>query len=934
MKGQNPPFSFAISYEPRLRHLIDHHLKYISSSPRLADLLVTEARQFKQWDRLALLLIHLQSADSSLEEVVKVLETVATEREATPCFEMRITRPGQRLSKEQKVRVAQAYATFVEQTGNSGVMREPLDQTWILGQLRQEKSWKQFTRFCASQGIAREEYARWIAPMALAGEQPLRDFEVVVERLDAKSLEPAVWKPLLTETLLRNPANVSLFDKLLSLTSGTEKECLQPCRALGVEERKRHLETYKETGSIAELMPRVPTLEEQIDEALMQNDHRKTLARLKKAPPPAWERWDRLILSNPPQELLEEIWTAWLEKHPIEEFKLADGPYWLHAIQHLLAKLESNVFIDFFLKKGLTYAEKLEGESSSLLARLCLNNAIDFVSSSETQNRVEILRQVRDFDSSPVLIQRFGNPLKQLQFKFQAVFNLIMAQQREEALSEVGLRFCIEQMEQAKSGDPPNIQTLLKLYCQHVFVPKTAQAQEIFLEWIDLCASRKFFTQLSWSEKNLLLTTLCCFNYPSPKGNECDHRRVANLWEQLLFTYRDYDPEVRKRHVELFYLNIKNYLNFSMRIYPGDKFEFLDRFRAMYTKNFEPFIPDESWKVVMRKRVELFLCYLIFSIRPLQAKPVTQALTDLIDTIPFLKPGVMDSSEIAVGAFRNALPDILNLADPPLVLNFLNHLMTFAWVQSTSPGNPFSWDSILSALCSSVAHCEHRRPVIAALAADVFMNCTHPNRVKERFGKVDPHLINRCIIPMGKLFIAMPNSDCLSALQWHTLINGLSNESMEKMTSSLLTDKDGGNPNRSYLNILAVARIIRHTTVANPNFLKTVEHLCSEGMKRCYLLLLKIAEPIHKLDLIAHWIRALSCHKLKSEIKTDLTTKLTTIACELINDAPSYKIYSRFLIDALGKDPEVAKAMHAVLATIEKPELTELKKFIANKAEH
>ncbi len=938
MKGQNPPFSFAISYEPKVRELIDHHLRDLSSSPRLADLLVKEALGWKRWDRLALLLIHLQKGDSSLEEVVKVLETVATVTEATPCFEMRITRPGQRLSREQKFRVAKAYATFAQLTGNSAVMREPLDQTWILGQLRKEDSWQQFTRFCVSQGIAREEHARWVAPMALASAEPCRDFEVIVESLDAKSLDQAMWKPILTEILLRNPANLSLFDKLLSLTSGTEKECLQQCRALGVEERKRHLETYKNTGSIAELIPRVPTLEEQIDEALTQNDHCKALALLKKAPPPSWELWDRLIRSAPPKELLEEIWKTWLQNHPIEQFKLADEPYWLNAIQHLLAKLEHNAFVDFFLKEALTYAERLEGESSSVFTPLCLNNAIHFISNQAPPNRTAILHQIRAFDLSPALIQKFGNPTKQLQFEFQAVFNLSLAQQREEALSAVGLRWCLEQMEQAKSGDLTNIPKLLKFYSQYGFVPKTPQAQEIFLEWIDLCASQEFFTQLSWLEKNLLLTTLCSFNSPSQKGSECDHRRIENLWEQLLFTYRNHEAEVRKRYAELFFLSIKNYLNFSMRNYPEDKFEFLEKFRQMYKEDFEPYLPEESLKVVMRKRVELFLCSLIFSIRPLQAQPVTQALTDLMGTIPFLKTGVMVDSEPAVGAFRNAIPDILNLPDPkisPLVLHFLNNLMTFAWVQEASPGFAFGWDSILSALCSCMAFCENRRPEITPLVAEVFMNCTHPNRVKERFGKVDPHLINRCIIPMGKLFIAMPNSDCLSALQWHNLINGLSNESMEKMTSSLLAEKEQGNPNRSYLNILAVARIIRHTTVANPNFIKTVERLCNEGLKRCYLLLLKIKEPTFKLELIAFWILALSSHKgLNQKLtacKTDLTTKLTTLVCELINDKESFKVYSRFIIDALGNDPEVAKAMHAVLATIEKPELTELKKFVANK---
>ncbi|MBS0629816.1 MAG: hypothetical protein JSS30_06290 [Verrucomicrobia bacterium] len=912
LKKQNPPFSFALSYEPKLRELIKGHRRYLGSAPELASFLMKESQDSKNWTELSLLLTALEKDDALLEKVVGTLEAVCSLPNAACCMTTTLTRPGQRLSKEQKGRLAKAYATFAAIGGDATVLQAPLDSSWVLGQLKQEETWREFTRFCVLARSTQEDHLQWIAHRALASEDeaPFRDLEVLLERVPSK--------PLLIQALVRNPSNVKLLNKLIGLVSGQEKECLEKCKALGAQERKRHLETYQTTGSIAELLPRVPTLEEQIEEAIEKKEHGRALILLKKAPPPAWALWDRFILSSPPKAILEESWNGWLAKHPIGEFKPEVETYWLNAIKHLLAKLDGTdaSFYPFFMNHAIDYAEKLGREASAQLVGTCLETAIPLVWNCKTQHVTEVLRQIRAIDTNPLLIEKMGVPSSLLHFDFLTLLNLLLAKQPENELSEVGIGWCLDQMAQAQFGDMTNLPRLLKFYSQHAFVPRKPEVQDIFLDCIDLCQPKELYQQLGWMEKSHLMTTLCSYQSPSAKGSDADNKRISQLWEQLLFSFKTQKKEHLLNYCELFFLNTKLLLKRNLEN------GYLDHIWNLVLQDCIYHLPKNQQSAAML-RMKMYICSVILAQTPLQPPLVVRALTDLCTVAPFLNA----DSAAHIADFRNRLPLILSLDHPNipgLVEKAVNSLLGLSWVQRATPGECHSWSSLITGLSFSLSECEAQRPQIAKVLCNVFLHCVHPTA-----NTFSPVLVNLSLGLMTDFLISMPYQECLKEAEWNNLIMTLRENEVEKMCTRLLTIDPTKGSGQIYLNLLGLGRLLRHTTVLRG---KKALDFCAKGLKQCLELLPKIQDPFQAIELPLCWLKALCFQKIATD-NTPLVSQLTRSCCQLITDLESYKFFSKYIIEALSLAPEQTITIRDVLASFDNPILNSLKEFVLKRAE-
>lgn len=298
-----------------------------------------------------------------------------------------------------------------------------------------------------------------------------------------------------------------------------------------------------------------------------------------------------------------------------------------------------------------------------------------------------------------------------------------------------------------------------------------------------------------------------------------------------------------------------------------------------------------------------------------------------------------------VKIFKSALPDLLQVPDSDIHLQILlDNLLTIPCIVEADKKEPYSWFSVLTNVCAGFQKAEGERiRAVAKIGCQLFMNCTHPDKVKILTGKHDKKLISSSCDLLASLFLSMPEPECLEESRWNTLIQGLSNPSMERMALQLFRELDTLPATAAYLSHRALAILIRHTKPSNAQSLEHLEEYCKTATGDHFHFISVRCEPMSQLRLHSQWVSTLAsltqkCKEFEREPplvlrarKIALATNLTTTACALIKDDDTYKLYFPYLLRALGNDFEVMGAIHDNLVTGEVEGLKQFKSHIAQK---
>lgn len=853
-----------------------------------------------------------------LEDVVVLFEKLAPI--APSCMEMKIPGLVKRLNADQKQRFALSYATALER--NPRVISALPSEDWLLGQLRTAETWQSFAGvFFRCKPGTRVQDASWLGTQLLTvKESPhFAPFEAVVERLPNRDLDPAEWKPIIAGLLARNPGNPILFKKLFDLTGGAEKVAVRECQELQargrVEEARAQLGVYRETGSFPKPI-KAPKADPQtaIREALDKKDMSLALTLLTKSPSPEWELWDQWIKSlpeKPDTSLLERGWTAWLENHPIAKCRLEDELYFEEAFFNLFNKLPTGnpVALRFITHHTIEYALRFHKQLSFILIGLCLEMGIISCWNNKPEQNTAMVRALARIIQNEKLIEKVSDPILLLKEHYQVFLHLLFIGQKE--FYDLGNTWFLVSTVISDMSQP-----LLKGYSKKPYIPFSCEDQVAILNWLEKSWPANS-AALDWLEHCRLFGALCEFHVDKmDRGVQVRYFLLMGLiWDHLLSTFPR--KNILPLYAELFIRVTKTFLLQAMKHIEGKKakYKLLIQTHKGIFDIFPSYAPTENFLQFQVDHIAHSFALLPLDF-PDEDGLLTTKLTDLSLCIHHLQ----DHPELlkkVVTALHDALPRILNVSDPSLLQIVFDSLMS----------TRTSWTPLLVQLCASLQEVSpKRRAAVAKLCCQVFMNCTHPNS--------DRKLTTSSLEILRSSFLTMPEPECLELERWNALIQGLSNDSMKQMALKLFQETD------SFLCHSAIARLIRHTKPANREFLTTLEEFCFRGVGESFHTLNARSQPLMQLRLHSEWISTLSaltqkCKELEREIsfghtacKISMATNLTTTACSLIKDDATYKLYSRYLIEAMGDDLEVAKTIHTALDPGEVESLKKFKKYL------
>lgn len=949
------PAEFMDHLDKNLSYLTDHRIFH-----DLAAVLVKGPMDELLWSKCRTVVERLVTDDAFLEDVVVLFETLASTNSS--CMEVVIPRIGKRLNADQKQRLAQAYASALE--NNPRILTALPSETWLLGQLRRDECVQEFTRVLChlnteKVALSAVAEAEWIAPRLLTlDESPLfATFEALVCRLPKRDLDATVWKPHLAGLLARNPTNGALFNKLFELASGSEKVALQRCRKLSLEEMRAQLTTFRATGVFQDPQPvsnPEVEIEASIREALAkppvtEQDFREILSLFKKTTSLQWELWGQFIRALPNQcsnSLVESAWGIWEKKHPKTAFKPEEGIYWEEAFLGLLGKLANNsdVFVNFLTKQAVEYAVRLEKQSSEVLLRLCLEKGILSCWNNKSDKCGAIVQTLSTLISNKKLKERHESVAGLLKDHYQVYLHLLFVQQNNDKLYDIGNTWFLENI-----GKSPLGGHLLKGYSMRPYVPRLLADQIVLLNWIEKswpvnCA------EITWLETTRVFSSLC--NFEVEKLNQEQRARyfiLLNLiWGRLLAGLPGLIANDPNKLAELFLGITKVFLIRAIN-YIDDKktkYKILSQAHFAFYSTISPYLP-----LLEVLKFQLDYCSYLFSLIPFdfpdEEDLLKTALEELNLCILQLQGNDENLLKVGVNIFREALPSILQIPDHeilPHIRILMDNLLAVPCIVEAKPEEKFSWVSLLTNMCAGFQRADDKwAPAVANLACQIFMNCTHPDKVKVLTGKHDKKLISSSCKVLASLFLTMPKPECLELSKWVNLIQGFSNPTMERIALHLFQEVETLPPIAAYVRLMALAMLIRYTKPSNAKGLQHLEEFCNTATGEYFLSIGAKNEPLLRLRLHSQWVSTLvsltqKCREFERTPllaliirKIAMACNMTTIACALIKDDATYKLYSPYLFRALGDDLEVIKAVHNNLIPDEVEALKQFKMLLAGK---
>jgi len=900
----------------------------------LAELLVRENADSALWSKFQSLLRTVVGDARFIEDVIVALETVAGIPAAASCFEVSIPQLGKR-KPDQKQRIVLAFATAIQLQTDPEMgarMIGALPEGWLSGQLRKEETWEAFANvlLCST---GRKDFAQsaipdalWVAPHLLSkADSPLfARFEALVLRFSIRQLGDE-WKPHLARMLVRNGRNSLLLTKLMELAAKTEKRVLQECQTLqqqGQIERVRGcMSSFIETGTFKIPKPSAPSLSEQFQNALKDNNLSLALSLLGKMKGPDWELWGQLfehLPEKPECAFAAQGWSTWVEKHPIADHKPEHDPYWSKAIERLFINVDSDspIVSNFITTRAEKIAATLGKENREILIGGCLELGTAACWNKQCTQPAAVLRALLPFCSDTERIKEH----------FEDCFYLMLANQAEADLYEIGNRWYLERI-----GKTPGDPAIFKAYSLRPYLPRSREDQIRSMGWITACLSN-FHSQISWIEKYRIFSVMCKGSFETHTEQEkVDHfAKTAVLWDNLLISLHQ-EQRTNPKCANLFYTATLAYMDAIMQHLPNklNKYNGLVALRKGFLEHTAKYCSQET-AVAFR----LNNCFHMFSLLPFdfdeRSNHLAQSLVDFNDCVIHFIHNKKTELPNHVSKLILYFGHLLNHPHPQIIPSLkvvLENLMESSVITKAKGSTPSIWSSILKTLCLGMLTVRNENHAEAVkMVSQLFSYCTRPS--------LDRQFIDSSVDMLGSLFLANPHLNCLSDEDWKGLIGSQSLRSVRRLMAILRKEIKGLSIAITYNSSAALARVICHANSLDKAFLNELVEHCQLGTGPHFSKLCKNCEPLLYLRLHSGWIRAISSLSKKCSLdkalierKIAMTRALTDAVCELIVDGPSYHLYSPFLMDAMSDDfqLEVTKLVHSLLPESSVSELNDLK---------
>ncbi len=199
--------------------------------------------------------------DPFLSHSIKILDTIVKDCSGIhfgdpliECFKQRVVKI-QRLGVDEQLSLARAQCTVIMLASNEGKDNEFsdfIDIDWVHDQLKNEKSWEDFAWLFFSRSkksIVRVDDALWIAARLQNSSESLlfKQLTNYILRTTATHFKSPEWKKCMVRLILKDESCVSLFQPLLEVAAGLEKQFFTECRSLNAEAR-RDLTKFCATG--------------------------------------------------------------------------------------------------------------------------------------------------------------------------------------------------------------------------------------------------------------------------------------------------------------------------------------------------------------------------------------------------------------------------------------------------------------------------------------------------------------------------------------------------------------------------------------------------------------------------------------------------------------------------------------------------------------
>ncbi len=884
------------------------------------------------WSKYTKLLESLKKEDLYLEVSITLMEQLSTmEPPPTECFKKPFPKLERRLSDPQKKRVAVLYATVllsaIKHQKEGEIVGGIPSMAWMMNQLQTEPSWEIFAKVFLAlypRYKLNLSQALWIGSQ-LPSSHPLA-IPFIQFLLGLKELSDPQWKPIIAILINRTTYQTEeLFQLLMKLSVGDEKVFFQHCWDLPAQQL---FEAYYAPETL---------------EGCIRDQAQKILSRthisvdeiqfvfqlLKKLPSTEYPLWDSFLKSIPgsyPALILQAIWDLWYQKHPVQAVQPHEEVYWDTAVRTFFHELNisrmSPVFSSFFLKDFSFLLSRFQGPACKAIAKKCLYFAVQLCWIESREEATEKLKVVRDILINEALDKKIGNGWQLLESAYQARLTILLINQKNPDLFVLGEQSLTSTLCNTEASSQEN-QNLFHAYCLKPYVPINPAEQYDFHRWIER-SWKALKSPLGWSQQTTLITRLCKFDYKQqgPEKIDFEPATIYQKWEELItktledaahFTedmashlhnvssiviqkLSDGIKDQNQRSLLMFSLRQK--LHLAMKKLSTQPGTYIEPFEALYSAEILTHPPDDP-------------------------QILESALEDLCQALLSTEGDITHTS--SVQSFISSLPQILQISCPHqnlmnLVMTVIDRMMNTSWIVKAKPEEPYHWVQLLSSLCRAVQKTSREnQSAIEKFTMTVFMNCTHPDRLKT--AEFKDILGSHCCPILGCFFLTQLLQS-LSSADFETLIKEIPYTHIKQMLFSIMDQRDPQNPVQSYLNSLAVARLIRYMKPEK-----------GKGVSIHEITPQKALPPFNPQDYVplqflirAQWILALGnliqyfkdidqpgiC-ETTLQYRFKLAAELTQLILSHINDQESYLAYSPFLIQILSDDLLVAMTVDAAL---------------------
>lgn len=801
-------------------------------------------------------------------------------------------------------------------------------------------------RKVTARNLAWTEDAFWITERLLASsEEALTSaFACALGGVDPSAIAASEWKPFLIRLIVRAP-QAQLFPALMVCAAGAESEFFSHCARLQTEEMQTLMDGYQKSGKLpshngkkktegaaAETkhtgVEKEPVGVKQVDK---QAEPRNGVAQLLKAPVnlqklkqalsllnqysgDEFELWLQFLKvlrknANSPlwEQLIELSAESWFKKHPPQELKLEHSNFWKEMICQIYQRRDfvKSSFVHFLSAHAVHVLKRVDLNECKYLGLFCLEGAIIVAFNSDDAKNTPVLFALNEVIAC--LAQRDISPMSLLSEENMASLQMLYARQQDAALHEVGagwlLRLIKVCLEEDGVGSEHN-GLLLKNYCMVPFIPRSLEGQILMFEWIK--KSWPFHkSKLHWNDAANLVTLLCGFNFNAmqPAQRADMLQQIHGYWEALHHTtgWRKVIPTFNATgvHVLVETALFKPCFEKATMVLMGALTQYsdpaIDALGLLYA--IRNHMPALSGNLVTNKgfvgiQLAYTLCvlYFVFTHKLGSCDPLVRALNDLLENQQYLKSKDTDDYKKLAQRFIDSIPHLLTLDEQVIKLTFANaqQMRAIPWVTSAAAKEEYRWEKLLSNLCQGIAACPlERRAFVVGLARDVFRVCTHPDRVVGIAKKDD--FIKRSTLCLGRSFLMMEESECLTAEETGELVKGLSADGVQFALFELLKESQASSVSSKVItcNALACARLIRHTETKNPAFLKRLEQVAMTGTGDLFLQSCGgEQDPSLRLRYFSHWIGAISslieqCKRQGVEYEKNLDGKRIDLSVKL-----------------------------------------------------